>query len=610
VASSKKRFIAFGKPPIYPVITELEFTYMSIRQTKAALLDALALSNTPVIAFHGPWGAGKTYLWREIAQDPGITKTHLYISCMAYGSVAELKSATISALLSRKSEAAKHGETAFNFLIGLVNTQLPEGFKFNTSLSDLQIFLPKLKSFVAGKTILVFDDIERATELNIHELLGFISFLVDQLEIQILLILNKEKLGGRLEAWEQLREKVISIEIALRVTPEDSITIGLGELPKTHLAIFSDRVNRLKITNIRALQHMHRVYKALSAKHNLDDAHWAHLIPSIVLYVAIHFGTIENAPAVEKALSKFSPFDHDDKTFTENEKKARDLLADYNLGIPDDFESKILKPYLDTGYLDTNALAAYVAESDLHRRRWEAESTFDNFISRYWWDTRVSTGDLIASIEQLRQRLDLLTANHATTLSKFARQLESPSLADAIIVDWIDANKLWLSTRIFDEHFLDFPDTLTIDDLHPTIKNAFVERYYQLYPPLSLREAVEHIARTSNWGSRHSRPIETASQKDFENLLYAADPSVCSNIFRFFSKYLRHPSSFPTATLRFTDACRTIVHSAPESRLASIINRSFSNAGMSEALKPPEANSATAKDHEEHHDVRNKNRAN
>jgi hypothetical protein len=563
---------------------------MGISQTKTALIAALKLPNTPVVAFHGPWGAGKTYLWREISKELEESKTPLYISCMAHGSIEALKSATVAALLSRKSGAAKYGEKVFSLAVGLINSKLPEGLQLNASLSDLQAFLPALKDAVAGKTLVVFDDIERATELSIHELLGFISFLVDQLEVQILLILNKEKLGERLEAWEQLREKVISIEIALRVSAEDCVVIGLGAMSGNHFEIFSDRVKRLKITNIRALQHMRRVYDALRAEQCLGHEGLAQVIPSIVLYVALHFGVIDHAPVVEKALGKsvFFGLAGSDKAVSEEEKKAHELLAEYNLGVPDDFEEKVLAPYLRTGHLDSEALASYVAKVDLRRRRLEAESDFNDLLTRYWWDATTSVDELLAVIENLRSRLDLLSAKNATRLAELASQLGKTSLADAILRDWIELNKSWMSTMEMDEHFLDFSDSLA--ELHPMLQNAFRERYYQLYPPLSLNQAIDYLRRNSSWGRRQSLPVENASPEELEQLIRATKPAALAHVFRFFAGYLRSSSSFQATAVRFMEVCRAILSKEPDSRLAGIIKRALTDMGISHVLESPESN--------------------
>ncbi len=568
---------------------------MSIPQTKTALIAALQLPETPVVALHGPWGSGKTYLWREIEKEFGGKNT-LYISCMAYGSVVALKSATIAALLSRKSEAAKYGETAFGLIVGYINTKLPEELRLNASLSDLQAFLPTLKSAVAGKTLLVFDDIERATELNIHELLGFISFLVDQLGIQILLILNKEKLGGRLDAWEQLREKIISMEIALDIDAEDCVAIGLGQMPKEHFALFSDRIKRLKITNIRALQHMKRIYNALSIENLLDDSHWPQLIPSLVLHVALHLGVIDNVSAVEQALNKQGLLGYDKKDLTEDEQKARDLLADYDVGTPDDFENEILLPYLRTGYLDTKSIADYVSEIALRRQRRDAEIMFDDFMYKYYWDATTSPSGLLALIEQVRSRLSVLNAEHATKLAKLANELERPDLANAIVADWIELHKSWLSALEMNESFFDFPDEFEV--LHPTIQNAYKVRYQQLYPPLSLHESVEYILTNSSWESRQIRPFENASQDEFEELIRTAAPRQLARVLRFLARTAGRPGVFKAPSDRFAAACRAILEKEPDSRLSSIIKRAFSDWGMRAVLERSSADVANDMENE------------
>ncbi|NRD53254.1 MULTISPECIES: P-loop NTPase fold protein [Corallococcus] len=562
---------------------------MSFEKTKSALISALALRDTPVIALHGPWGSGKTHLWMGVSaslENEGKA-TPLYVSCMAYGSSAALKSAIITILLSRSSSLAKHGEKIFNLAVRLVNTKLPEELQFSTSLSDIQALLPTIRNFLPTNTLLVLDDIERAVEIDIRELLGFVGFLTNQLQIRVMLILNKSKLGEKQEAWEQLREKIISIEISLEPTPADCVSIGIGELPKAHLNVFSDRAHRLGVTNIRALQHMRRTYDALKTTQPLNDEHWTQLIPSIVLLTAIHLNAIENGPTIEQAITPFFIFGK--KKPTEQEENASKMLGDYNLGTPDIFETKILVPYLRTGHLDGQAFAAYATEIHRRNRSQAAGAKVKEFALRYKWDGGSSVDDLLTLFESLRQFLDVLNESYISQLADIVVQLGAPERADSFVKSWVEHNMASISTMPMDEYFFD-SYSLDFHKIHPFIQAAYQKRYDALHSPLSLKHAIEYLAAHNSWANRHSTPIVNSTQSEIDELVCGPDFELRERAFRFFAPYVRggvHGGSFHPAAERFIEACRKVTTNEPASRLASIIQREFQELGAAGKLNKP-----------------------
>jgi hypothetical protein len=578
---------------------------MSFLQTQAALIDALKLPKTPVIALHGLWGTGKTHLWHEVSAEVKRDKEFaaLYVSCMAYSSIASLKSAVTAMMLSRTSGVAKHGESLAKYLIGFVNKKfLPEELHISTSLSDFQVFLPQLKSLLPKETLLVFDDIERAAELDLRELLGFVSFLVEQLGARVLLILNKEKLGGQQQAWEQLREKIVSIEIALQTKPDDCVAIGLGTLPRKQFDVFAERVRQLKVTNIRALQHMRRTYDALVAAQRLDDNQWVQLIPSVVLFVALHFNVVENGPTVEQVLNPGAlfarkpleltdeQFARESKEFTDEQKRIQQFLSDYRFGNPDDFETKVLLPYLQTGFLDKQAFASYVNELARRRRKEEAEVAVNAFMMQEYWGATQSKDELLAFLNALRSHVAFVDGGRATWLAKKAVELDAPELSRAIVRDWIDAHKSFFASADLAEDWFEF--SIVTDELHLDIQAAYRARYDELYPPLSLSEAIEYLNKNSSWGSRQSRPIENATRTEIETLVRTSSPEVRRVLFRFFFQYLRgriQGGSFRPVADVFAEVCKGIVASEPDSRLAFVIRRAFKSEELASLVETPGA---------------------
>jgi hypothetical protein len=559
---------------------------MSFSQTKTALIEAIRLPDTPVIALHGHWGTGKTHLWRELV--PQLEKEEkipsLYVSCMAYSSIAALKSAIIALLLSRSQGITKHSEWVFKIFTNYLNKKLPDELRLSTSLSDFQFFLPQLKSIFPKNTIIALDDIERATELNIRELLGFIHFLVEELNLRILLILNKEKLGNNLATWEQLREKTISIEIALRTKPDDCISIGLGDMPAPQLNNFAERIRQLGTTNIRTIQRMRRTYNAIAAAQPFDNECWSQLIPSIALFVALHCSVLELKITIEQALNPFAFIGEDSKKLTEDEKKASHFLSKYGV-YPDRFEIDILAPYLRTGFLDKEALADYAKELEERRYKANVHKDLSTLNSHYLWDIEQPNSDLITKIQQLRLHVAVLDGNQATWLANISRELGDNDMAEGIIHDWLEAHKSESSNLFIGNH--DFELGHLIRDFHPSIQALYREKHAQQFPAFPLQDAIEYLSSHSSWGKQHSHAVENATREQIEQLLRTSLPDSRSALFNFFAKHLNGRSinsPFQSAAIHFADICISIVSKERDSRLATIIRRRFDELGIKSLL--------------------------
>lgn len=218
--------------------------------------------NYKVLALKGKWGVGKTRLVQDFLSDN--KNEYYYGSVFGISSVEQLKS---QLLTNKKTPELNKQDTLtksedensyikkwwnrflaypkkirdkFLFIINLKtqNTdrvdKIPnlgsinlEGLAFPLAgavislTSDTVLYL--LFNNIKG-SIICIDDLERKSKLQLEELLGFVEYLVQELECRVILIYNEEYLDfTSKEALKQYREKIIDIEVELKPTVEENL---------------------------------------------------------------------------------------------------------------------------------------------------------------------------------------------------------------------------------------------------------------------------------------------------------------------------------------------------------------------------------------------------
>ncbi|MBW4574327.1 MAG: KAP family NTPase [Aphanothece sp. CMT-3BRIN-NPC111] len=215
-----------------------------------------------VLAIKGKWGVGKTHLVQNFLLEQ---QKKCYASVFGLSSIAQLKSQLLSNL-NKIDNIDKQVNTSLtptpidtyarNRFIRWIGSAL----KFKTRNSDRIDRIPnlgniKLESQLAGwipslpvagavisiagdlalnlifntikNFIVCIDDLERKSKLQLDELLGFVEYLVQELECRVILIYNEDQLDEESKKYlQEYREKVIDIEVALKPTVEENLDFG------------------------------------------------------------------------------------------------------------------------------------------------------------------------------------------------------------------------------------------------------------------------------------------------------------------------------------------------------------------------------------------------
>jgi hypothetical protein len=570
---------------------------MSLNMTKEHLAQLLCDTDNKVIALSGQWGSGKTYLWNEVkseASDDKIKKA-LYVSLFGQSSIDQVKRKLIeSAIPIAESHSGK-----LDALKQLLRTGVKIGaehYKGLAALNDLNLLF--MAPVMLRNAVIVLDDIERKHDkLGIDEVLGFIDEYSNQHGCRFVLVLNDDQLINQ-ELWKMFREKVIDQELKLDTTPDEAFSIAIRLTPSLYADALKLASIACDLTNIRIVTKVIKAANRILNNRQLDQAVIARVVPSIVLFSAIHYWGLKNGPDVQFALntgstSDLSDFSRDDgkEPTKEDARKATWRLLMYELGIQscDEFEV-ILVEFLESGLFDSDKISAILDRYIAEKQNFEARSKVTAFMRKVYWDHHVSDAQLIAEAAELPSIGALLDPVMVTELDLALAKLPGgPAIGEAVVDGWIAAFMNQTSETVCDEDPFNRP-------IHHKIKLALSTINANAQAQSTVLDTCIKIIESHSWGTMEEVTMKRATAVDFEKTIREMD---IDQLPRFMRRMIEmrldrqtYDQYFGTATERFIEACRTIAEDTASTRLAGIIKRIFEGKGIESELvlhKPTEA---------------------
>ena len=189
------------------------------------------LSNGKVIMLSGKWGSGKTFFWKEIIEK-NLKKEKIpnnYISLYGKSSIQEIKNEVFLKIFEGM-DIFKIDEKSFGLAKDTANlitdiTKSVSVFGFNLDLSKIvdKSFekLEKVKEEKKEKdikntlnsgAIICFDDFERKSkDIDLNDLIGFITNLTIECDCKVVIILNDDVIEGEeIKIFLNVKEKSVS----------------------------------------------------------------------------------------------------------------------------------------------------------------------------------------------------------------------------------------------------------------------------------------------------------------------------------------------------------------------------------------------------------------
>ncbi|MGX0133675.1 P-loop NTPase fold protein [Cupriavidus metallidurans] len=575
---------------------------MSLEKTKKQLIELLENVDNQVVALSGKWGTGKTHLWNEVkaeSQDVKIKKA-LYVSLFGLSSIDQVKRKLMEGALPDAAVGGGKLEVLKNLFTSGVKAAATH-YKALAAINDLNLLL--VAPLALRERVIVIDDIERKhAKLGIDEILGFIDEYSKEFATRFVLVLNDDQLateGEQRMLWTTFREKVIDQEIKLSTTPDEafSIAIKLQASPK-YEAMLRPAIIACGLTNIRIIGKVIRAANQILANRDLSDSIQARVVPSIVLFGAIHYRGLEDGPDFQFALNvgnpEWSTFLRDKEDEPTEEEKREDrwrmLMSELGINRCDDFE-KVLVEFLESGLFESEKVQAIIERYVGEAQTIEARQSVRNFIRKVIWDHRAADTDLIAEAAGFPAVAGLLDPYVATELHGVLSELDGGQhLAEQVIQAWIAAFRA-RGGSAQEDHNNPFGNPL-----HPDIQATFDNVVSQQQAQATVVEACNHIIEHSGWGTLQEVAMKRATAHDFESAIREMSiddlPKFMRRMIQMRLQRGTYDQHFGHATDRFIEACRAIANDqSPESaRLRKLVKRLFAKTALAIELEPAQAN--------------------
>ncbi|MDT3318526.1 hypothetical protein Q4Q52_01925 [Shewanella sp. SP1S2-4] len=200
---------------------------MSVELVKEQIRRFLSSDTPEVLAIKGSWGVGKTYSWKQYAnefKDDCVLKSYSYVSLFGANSIDDLK------------------KSVFLNTIDVHNIGQPLNFKSRSKswvepLQALKIkgiglgdVLGSISQLAMSNTIICFDDLERHSErVTIKDFMGLVSYYKEQKGCKVVLLLNEEVGDKTFDDYQKYKEKIVDRQLHFEPTAEQCFDIMFAE---------------------------------------------------------------------------------------------------------------------------------------------------------------------------------------------------------------------------------------------------------------------------------------------------------------------------------------------------------------------------------------------
>lgn len=392
-----------------------------------------------VIALVGAWGVGKTFSWQQAVKNNiyrFARSKYSYVSVFGLDSISELKRQIFMNVVESKGADSTATFSSFKVALATLDTSYSSGKmrKSTKALADklssipyVQQFMPKVDLYSLADysdTLICIDDVERAGDgLNVHDLMGCVSYLKEVRGAKVILLLNPEQAKG--DKYLEFREKVVDIELNLDPTTENCLDIVFGHLQPECVkdAIYSVS-KKLGIKNIRVLQKINRsVVQLITLLASSEAITVNAIVTSLILLQNSSFTSLVDPryPPIDHILNDYCAYPFDEENDSPQVKEWRKILLSVDFISVDDIDH-ILAKGVKSGVFDVDALKPFVDIKNSEARQYNTDSAYSKAWREFFAEFRdESTNEIKAIADCFIKNVDGVTLSDANSLVALIR---------------------------------------------------------------------------------------------------------------------------------------------------------------------------------------------
>ncbi|WP_313218431.1 hypothetical protein [Stenotrophomonas sp.] len=529
---------------------------------ESTLLRLIKSQQPRAVALIGGWGRGKTHMWRNlVASTPDQARSkYSYVSLFGVNSLEDLKLAIFQREIDAGPPAADPTwwQRQKSKLPGRAVVESASQIE-NPWLNNLNaLYRTVAFSQVKGRLICLDDFERKGKDLDLEEVLGLITFLSEERECAVVLILNDTTMDG-IDDWNKYREKVFHAEVTYRPSTETCINIILGNDARNEWHKGARHVlTQLDVSNMRIMTRIKDAIAPLAeAFPDASDATQFQIGATLALYIYCHNASGEGAPPMERALThhRFG-FATPDDELSDDEKRWNAILSKIDF-YPDELDLAVTA-YVRDGYPDIASFATQVARMESAQQANSADQAFTSAWEAYHNSFDDNSQEVITRFtESFPAAAPTMHAMNANSTIALMRQLGKEELANSFIENWIaprrGARRQELSLR---EAQIFGPLT------DPGFINALGQAEREETTEPDLNEALETVARGQ--GSI-DEALRTISRSDLEEVIrwFERNPGRTSRTFITTSMQFQGDQHVAVAQHRIRSALEALAERSP-----------------------------------------------
>lgn len=574
---------------------------MTLKHTKAQLIQLVCSPELKVIALSGAWGTGKTHLWEEIrseSTDPVIQASR-YVSLFGLRDINQLKLKVVQSMLPNVAR----GNLVTKAIRKIWTTGKEELKKLHPAFTAVDVLALVAVPAALRNQFVVIDDLERKhSALSVDEVLGFVDEYVERFGTRFLLILNSEKLSEDQDdaLWASFREKVVDDELRLSPTAIEAFDIAIPNPSAPYRASVKNAIEACGLTNIRVIRLAYRlVIRLLGTSPELPPPIQARTVPSIVLIAAAYNKAIKDGPDLdfianfnrgESAwLARYlSDGNSQQEELSEQATPAgwKLLMSSLHIDSADEFEELVVA-YVREGRHDAEAIKRVIEGYCANQTRFEAQNAASAIIERIRWDMNATEAELLSEAERCISQVRELDARTVTDLHDMVSTLhDGQPVAERMLDAWIEHFEEIKGSTEFAEPAL----SLFFQRLNPRLQEALDLAKNERIQGGTLVEVMLSLIGRDGWGRRHEAVLKAATVEDF----IAAIRTLKGHEFKMFilksldilEQNQMYEKNFGNAGNNFLEASRRIVSTEASSRLARLLLALFAESKVPTLLAP------------------------
>ena len=488
---------------------------MSIAQV---LRDFAASGSGGAIVLQGRWGVGKTYFWRHrivaelLRSQPGTR--YSYVSLFGINSLAELKTA-----LAMATAEFDEGSTAEDlpaaterakWLFRRNVDKAPDALSLIPTFgSQLARIAEKVGFFLVKQRLICIDDLERrGKDLDLRDVLGLVSFLAEERQCRVVVILNAGHLDDSdARVWEAYREKVFRGELTYSPSLQQSIELGLSPyLAQPWSGDLRVNLELLGIGNIRLIRRtaefMHLAMRTLPPP--VPEPMRRHMADMLAILVFSVHGRGDGGPPIKRVLREFSAAERlsqgKDDARSDQEKAWDDQIHHYGAHPHRPLDLALLR-MVQEGYPDVEALRLAAEDFELNERLYAQKDAWHR-AWRAFQDTFQDNGEeIVEAFERTWPPVARVErAHNLQSMAELLRAIGRADLATRFVREWVDYRRSECPEQLDSRQIQMFA---TVRD--PELLAACQQAADATQKPLSLDDAWSRLA-----GDRYDEPAVLA----------------------------------------------------------------------------------------------------